>query len=189
MRFHFHAAFEFYQNHINRTDFFQLLNSHSLKISGSVPPIAWELFGSVLTGKKGKSGYGADLEGVEIKSAIAGSSFEYQYHLNTGLDKLKEDQSVDHLFCSYASNYKSFQVYFMHGNTLAPYFTRWIPEYLKNYNKNVGAASLESSSRRQRFRRSVPYGWVAKNGLFLMKVEEGRLIFPESSSASFEGDR
>ncbi len=113
MTLHFRAAFEFYQKHINRTDFIKLLNSHGLKTSGSVPSIAWELFGSILTGKKGKFGYGADLEGVEIKSAFVGSSFEYQYHLNTGLDKLKEDQAVDHFFCSYALDYQSFLVYFI----------------------------------------------------------------------------
>ena len=179
MALHFQAAFEFYQKHINRTDFFQLLTSRNLKTSGSVPSIAWELFGSILTGKKGKPGYGADLDGVEIKSAIDGSSFEYQYHLNTGLEKLKEDQSVDHYFCSYTPDYQSFEVYFMSGKNLAPYLTKWIPEYLKNYNKIEGASSLDASARRQRFRRSVPYGWVAKNGRLVMKVEGGKLIFPE----------
>ena len=92
----FRAAFDFYQTHINRLDFFTLLKEHNLKTSGSVPSITWELFGSILTGQKGKGGYGADLEGNEIKSAISGSAFEYQYHLNTGLDKLNEDQAVDH---------------------------------------------------------------------------------------------
>ena len=179
MKLHFQAAFEYYQKHINRTDFFQLLNSHGLKTSGSVPSIAWELFGSVLTGKRGKSGYGADLEGIEIKSAIDGSSFEYQYHLNTGLEKLKEDQSVDHFFCSYAPDYQSFRVYFMSGKELAPYFGKWIPEYLKNYNKVEGAASLEANARRQRFRRSVPFGWIEKNALLVMNVEGGRLISPK----------
>jgi hypothetical protein len=178
MKLHFRAAFEFYQKHINRTDFFHLLDSHGLKTSGSVPSIAWELFGSVLTGKKGKLGYGADLEGVEIKSAVAGSSFEYQYHLKTGLDKLKEDQSVDHFFCSYSPDYQSFQVYFISGKQLAPLFSKWAPMYLKNYNKDPGAASSAPSARRQRFRKSVAFGWVAKNGLLVMKVEGGRMIYP-----------
>lgn len=179
MKLHFQPAFEYYQKHINRTDFFELLNSHGLKTSGSVPSIAWELFGSILTGKRGKSGYGADLEGVEIKSAIDGSSFEYQYHLNTGLEKLREDQCVDHFFCSYTPDYQSFQVYFLSGKKLAPYFDKWIPEYLKNYNKGDDSASVDASARRQRFRRSVPFGWVAKNGLLVMQVEAGSLVFPK----------
>ena len=173
------AAFEYYQKHINRTDFFELLNLHGLKTSGSVPSIAWELFGSILTGRKGKSGYGADLEGVEIKSAVADGSFEYQYHLNTGLEKLKEDQIVDHFFCSYARDYQSFQVYFATGKALSPdNFDKWIPEYLENYNKVEGAAPLKASERRQRFRRAVSCGWVSKNGQLVMQVIEGRLVFP-----------
>ena len=131
MKLFFRPAFEYYQTHINRVDFFQLLRSHGLKTSGSIPSIAWELFGSILTGKNGTCGYGADLDGVEIKSAIAGSSFEYQYHLNTGLTKLKEDQTVDHLFCSYEPDYQSFDVFSISGKRLAvPYFKKWAAQFL-----------------------------------------------------------
>lgn len=177
-KLHYRAAFDFYEAHINRVEFFRLLQQHNLKTSGSVPPIAWELFGSILTGRKGKSGYGADLEGVEIKSAIEGSSFEYQYHLNTGLDKLEEDKLVDHFFCSYSSDYRSFRVYFAKGKALAAYFSKWIPEYIKNYKK-TGDATTASSDRRQRFRRSIPFGWISKNGVLVMEVAEGKLIFPK----------
>ena len=174
----FRAAFDFYQTHINRSDFFTLLKEHNLKTSGSVPSITWELFGSILTGKKGKGGYGADLEGIEIKSAIAGNSFEYQYHLNTGLDKLKEDQVVDHFFCSYSADYQSFQVYFAEGKSLSQYFSNWIPQYLKNYNKTENATSVEANERRQRFRRSIPFGWVSKNAQLVMEVKDGKLVLP-----------
>ncbi len=174
----FRAAFDFYQTHINRSDFFQLLKEHNLKTSGSVPSITWELFGSILTGRMGKGGYGADLEGIEIKSAIAGSSFEYQYHLNTGLDKLKEDQVVDHFFCSYSADYQSFQVFYADGKSLTPFFSKWIPEYIKNYRKADDPKALEASERRQRFRRSIPFGWVSKNGQLVMEVADGMLVFP-----------
>lgn len=177
-KLHFRDAFYFYQVHINRAEFFKLLKEHNLKTSGSVPSITWELFGSILTGQKGKSGYGADLEGIEIKSAIAGSSFEYQYHLNTGLDKLKEDQIVDHCFCSYATDYQSFHVYFVEGKLLSPFFSNWIPQYLKNYNKSENATSVEASERRQRFRRSIPFGWISKNARLIMEVKGGKLVLP-----------
>ncbi len=180
MKLHFRAAFEFYQNHINRTDFFQLLKERGLKTSGSVPSIAWELFGSILTGKKGTAGYGADLDGIEIKSAIAGSSFEYQYHLHTGLSKLKEDQTVDHFFCSYTPDYQSFQVYFLSGKALASkYFTKWIPLYQKNYGKEGEAEVIASNKRRQRFRKSVSNGFVTKSGKLVMEVKNGTLNFPK----------
>jgi len=178
MNLQFIAAFNFYQKHINRSEFFELLRKHNLKTSGSVPSIAWELFGSILTGKKGTSGYGADLEGVEIKSAAEGGSFEYQYHLKTGLDKLREDQIVDHFFCSYAPDYQSFQVYHVSGKILTPIFCKWIPEYLQNYNIAEGAGFLKASARRQRFRRSVAKGFVVRNGNLVMEVNAGKLIFP-----------
>jgi hypothetical protein len=178
MELHFAAAFDFYHAHINRSDFFKLLREHNLKTSGSVPSITWELFGSILTGRRGKAGYGADLEGVEVKSAIYGSSFEYQYHLNTGLEKLKEDQVVDHFFCSYSADYQSFQVFFAEGRLLTPFFSKWIPEYLKNYKKSEKNMVLEASERRQRFRRSIPFGWISKNGRLVMQVTAGRLIIP-----------
>lgn len=178
-KLHFSAAFDCYQAHINRTEFFQLLKERNLKISGSIPSIVWELFGSILTGKKGTSGYGADLEGVEVKSAIAGNSFEYQYHLNTGLKKLEEDQAVEHFFCSYAADYQSFQVFFADGRSLAPIFKQWIPEYLKNYGKLEGASSFSASERRQRFRRSINFGWVSQNARLVMQVEKGRLVLPK----------
>lgn len=180
MKLQFRAAFAFYQAHINRTDFFNLLKEHNLKTSGSVPSITWELFGSILTGRSGKSGYGADLDGIEVKSAIAGSSFEYQYHLNTGLEKLKEDQIVDHIFCSYSADYQSFQVYHVKGKVASPLFLKWIPQYLKNYNKADDATTVEASERRQRFRKSISYGWVSKNGRLVMEVKDGRLVRPKS---------
>lgn len=174
----FRAAFDFYQMHINRTDLFQLLKERNLKTSGSVPSITWELFGSILTGQRGKGGYGADLEGIEIKSAIMGSAFEYQYHLNTGLHKLTEDKVVDHFFCSYSADYQSFQVYFVNGKLLEPFFDKWIPEYIKNYKKAEDATGLEASERRQRFRRSVPFGWVIRNGRLVMQVVNAKLVMP-----------
>ena len=42
-------------------------NEGNLETSGSVPSITWELFGSILTRRMSKGGYGADLEGIEIK--------------------------------------------------------------------------------------------------------------------------
>jgi hypothetical protein len=181
-KLYYAEAFAFYRCHINREDFFRLLQQHNLKTSGSVPPIAWELFGSILTGRKGKSGYGADLDGVEIKSAIQGSSFEYQYHLNTGLEKLEEDKRVDHFFCSYSADYQSFTVYFAKGKALAEYFQKWIPEYIKNYKKAEGLSTTEASERRQRFRRSIPFGWISKKGTLVMQVESGKLVLPKMSA-------
>jgi len=39
-----------------------------------------------------------DLSKHEVKSAENGGSFEYQYHKNTGKEKLRQDIQTGHLF-------------------------------------------------------------------------------------------
>jgi hypothetical protein len=52
----------------------------------------WEVFASMLVKDLGrKFGAGIDLANYEVKSAKEGASYEYQYHKNTGLDKLAKD--------------------------------------------------------------------------------------------------
>ncbi|MEY4723369.1 MAG: hypothetical protein RLZZ324_882 [Candidatus Parcubacteria bacterium] len=99
-------AHDFYTKHIYSAGLQRLLRGHDLNIAGSVPPVIWELFGAILTGDKGKKGYGSDLKGHEIKSAHDGGGFEYQYHLLGGQKKLTEDMSVRNLFISYSPYYK-----------------------------------------------------------------------------------
>jgi len=160
-------AFSFYKTQIYRKELFVLLKKHHLKVTGSIPSVMWELFGSILTGKHGKSGYGADLIGYEVKSAAeSNSSFEYQYHLNTGLEKLKEDKEVDHLFCSYSSDYRNILVYLVKGSQLEDKFDTWIPEYVANY------ADRTSSQRRQRFRKAITRNMVLTRGTLVMEIKE-----------------
>lgn len=78
------AAFEYYEQHINRKERFNLLRKFNFSIVGSIPAVDWELFGSLLTGDVRKAGYGSDLGSYEIKSAKLEGSFEYQYHLHGG---------------------------------------------------------------------------------------------------------
>lgn len=85
-------AFAYYDEHINREERFRLLREHKLRIPGSIHPIDWELFGSILTGDQGRQGYGSDQSEHEVKSASIGSSFEYQYHLKGGAKKIQEDK-------------------------------------------------------------------------------------------------
>lgn len=110
MEYHIKEAFAFYKKFIYNEEKQLLLTKHSLHVAGSVPAVDWELFGAILTGDKGKLGYGADLEHFEIKSSVLGGSFEYQYHLNGGKQKLLDDMVVDHIFISYTPDYKNITV-------------------------------------------------------------------------------
>lgn len=159
-------AYEYYFEHINRTERFNLLSTHNLSIPGSVPSVDWELFGSILTGEKGSNGYGADLENYEIKSAGEGGSFEYQYHLNTGLKKLNEDKKVDHIFISYTRDYQKVTVRLVKGEDLSNTFESWEEGLIKNYS---------GDRPRQRFRKSISFGKVKMLGKKIMKINGGKL--------------
>ncbi len=160
-------AYQYYSKHINRTERFQLLEEHQLPVAGSVPSIDWELFGSILTGSKGTPGYGADLENYEVKSATEGSSFEYQYHLNTGTSKLDEDMRVDHIFISYSKDYKHVTVRLVKGKDLATEFESWRAGLLENYS---------GEAPRQRYRKSIAFGLIQELGQIIVQIEDGVLI-------------
>lgn len=166
------VAYNFYSKHIYDEEKIKLLTKYNLKIAGSVPSVLWELFGALITGRPGNGITGADLIGWEVKSAKFGGSFEYQYHLNTGANKLKEDCIVNHLFCSYSETYKDVVVQAMRGNTLQKkYFKAWEPQYASNYD-----AKIPSDKRRQRFRKSISHGYVNTNGMLILSIENGKLV-------------
>jgi hypothetical protein len=65
----------------------------------------WEVFASILVKDVGtKLGKGVDLSKHEVKSAEEGGSYEYQYHKNSGKDKLREDMQKGHLFFDHRDN-------------------------------------------------------------------------------------
>jgi hypothetical protein len=164
------AANNFYKRHIYDLEKINLLRKYNLKIAGSVPPVLWELFGSLLTERQGAGTTGADLRGWEVKSAKRGSSYEYQYHLNTGAQKLKDDSKVNHLFCSYSETYEDVIVRAIKGADLDKYFKAWGPAYHDNYS------SQSPSTRRQRFRKSIPYGLVEQKGTLILEISGGGLM-------------
>lgn len=173
-------AYELYVRHIYDEEKIRLLIEHKLKIAGSVPSVLWELFGAVLTERSGSGLIGSDLLGWEVKSAKEGGSYEYQYHLNTGGDKLKDDCEVNHLFCTYSETYKDVAVRVMRGEDLADkYFKFWEPEYLKNYD-----ASVHRSQRRQRFRRSISFGYIDTHGVLVLQIKNGKLVYRDDSVIS-----
>ena len=179
------VAYDFYLRHIYDEDKIKLLETHNLKVAGSVPSVLWELFGALLTEKSGAGNTGADLIGWEVKSARSGGSYEYQYHLNTGAEKLYEDCVVNHLFCTYSPSYKDVSVRTMTGQSLSDnFFTKWIPQYHENYNHSVS-----SGTRRQRFRKNIPFGYVETNGILVLKIENGIIAYRDDELIPYFNER
>jgi hypothetical protein len=125
----------------------------------------WEVFASMLVNDMGrKFGPGIDLANHEVKSAKRGSSYEYQYHKNEGRGKLKKDLEVGHLFFDYFDNLKEVDLRYAHGSAMKAYFEKWLLEYPDPYP--------------QRYRKNIPYGWVKENGILLMTIKDGEVVFP-----------
>lgn len=161
------AAYEFYREHILNEERQTLLAEHNLPTTGSVPSIDWELLAAILTGDQGKAGYGSDLMHYEVKSSVAGSGFEYQYHLNGGEAKLLEDMAVDHIFFSYSKDYRHIEVRLVRGAQFRKTFKSWLPGLKENYR---------GSNRKQRYRKGISYGIVTTEGKLVLKIEDGRLV-------------
>ena len=126
----------------------------------------WEVFASILVRNTGTStAAGLDLEGYEVKSALDGSSFEYQYHRNSWKEKLHADRTAGHIFISHRDELQHVDVRYCEGAQLAAFFDNWEQE--------------EPYSRpgEQRFRRSVSYGWVKENGTLILRIENGEPTF------------
>lgn len=115
---------------------------------------------------KRQTPYGADLGDFEVKSAVIGSAFEYQYHLHSGLQKLDEDKRVDHIFISYSKDYLEVFVRLVPGEKLATIFEQWRPSLINTY---------QGEAKKQRFRKNINYKTVLNNGQILMHIREGNL--------------
>ena len=172
MKYHIGEAYEFYKKFIYNKEKQALLAERKLHIAGSVPSIDWELFGAILTGDDGKGGYGSDLTKHEIKSSVLGASFEYQYHLNGGIQKLIDDMKISHVFISYSPDYRDIEVRVIKGVALKETFKDWEPGLIENY---------KGPNRKQRYRRSIPFGTVKSDGKLIMRIEHGELVQDESA--------
>lgn len=166
INYNLEAALEFYRAFINNSSHQAILKELGFPIAGSISPVNWEAFAAILTGDRSKDGYGSDLENHEVKSAVIGGSYEYQYHLNGGQTKLLEDMRVNHIFITYSIDYKNIEVRILSGAVLKPTFEAWLPGLIENYN---------GSSPRQRYRKSISSGFVKKNGKLILKTLEGEL--------------
>jgi len=136
--------------------------------AGKVISSDWEVFASILVKDVGtKLGKGVDLSEHEVKSAENGGAYEYQYHKISGKQKLHDDARVAHLFFAHSDNLRKVELRYVDGQTLdEAFFSKWLHEFPDPY--------------KQRYRRSVPFTWVEKNGKLLMHLENGEVMYPET---------
>lgn len=122
----------------------------------------WEVFTSILLRQQGvASREGPDLGDIEVKSAVAGNSFEYQYHRNSWQAKLDADRRSGHAFVWYGDDLGTVEVWYCDGEQLSDHFSEWEAE--KPY----------SAPGQQRFRKQVSAGWVREHAALLLRVADG----------------
>lgn len=126
----------------------------------------WEVFASILVRDTGTStAAGLDLEGFEVKSAKDTGSFEYQYHRNSWKEKLDADRTAGHIFISHRNELRHVDVRYCEGDRLSEFFDIWEGE------------NPYTRPNEQRFRRSVPYGWVKETAELILRIEDGEPTF------------
>ncbi len=160
-------AYAFYRKYILEysRDKAEIYEQYGFSLQGSISSKDWEVFTAILLNDRARGGDGADLENYEVKSAIIGSSFKYQYHRNRGLDKLTDDRSVDHIFVARSETYTDVEVWLVERTKMISIFDRWLPELRQNYE----------TAAKQRFRRSVTYAFVRSQGVQLLEISAGEL--------------
>lgn len=120
-----------------------------------------------------KRAAGIDLSQYEVKSALDGGNYEYQYHKNTGKDKLRKDMEAGHLFFDHRDNLRHVDLRYAHGSWMKEFFNKWLRDYPDPYP--------------QRYRKNIPFHWVKKNGLLLMTLKNGEVTYPKSAVELTEG--
>jgi hypothetical protein len=144
----------------------RLYRARDVHSAGKVQSSDWEVFASILVKDVGtKLTRGVDLSQYEVKSAEGGGNYEYQYHKNTGKQKLKDDMRVGHLFFDHRNNLRSVDLRYASGDELSAFFQKWLDEYPDPYP--------------QRYRKNVPFTWVKRHGTLLMSLRDGEVLFPK----------
>lgn len=154
----------FYENYIFNPSLLKIYEENGFSPAGTVHFRTWEVFASQIIGETRKPGNGSDFASYEVKSAVKGNSFEYQYHKNTGLAKLEEDMKVSHMFMSYSPDYSEVQVRVVPAAELSAFFESWKAGLQEAY---------AASNPKQRYRRSIPYGTVQKLGAEILVFKDG----------------
>jgi hypothetical protein len=152
----------------------RLYEARGVRSVGKAQPSDWEVFASILVNDLGtKLGKGVDLSGHEVKSAEKGGAYEYQYHKKSGREKLLEDMEKGHLFFDHRDNLRMVDLRYASGKQLSEFFDKWLKQLPNPYTG-------------QRFRKSVPFKWVRKNGTLLMSLRNGEVEFPKLRTATRE---
>jgi hypothetical protein len=152
----------------------RLYEARGVRSVAKVQSSDWEVFASILVKDVGtKLGKGVDLSKHEVKSAENGGSYEYQYHKNTGIEELRKDMQIGHLFFDHRDGLREVDLRYASGRQLSTFFQEWLEKFPNPY-------------KGQRHRKTVPFSWVKKNGVLLMTLHNGEIEYPKLQTTNSE---
>lgn len=141
-----------------------IYEARGIRLGSAVTPSDWEVFASLLVDAKGNGKVsGIDLGEFEVKSGINDASYEYQYHKETGKAKLLGDMKAGHLFFNHSNFLNRVELRYLDGQRAKVYFNKWLKNYPKPYP--------------QRYRNSLPFGWVTENATTLLTINDGSFSY------------
>jgi len=140
-------------------------------------PSDWEVLTAILCDVMG-SGHasGMDLTGYEVKSAISGAAYEYQFHRSgssaplklrhreSGRALLDSMEYAGHLFWAHRDLLTHVELWYVNGQDLRSTFERWKREFPPDLDPN------------RRFRRSVTHTMVQCAGIKLLTIQDGEEV-------------
>jgi hypothetical protein len=142
----------------------RIYEDRGIRLGTAVAASDWEVLASLLVGSKGNGSMsGVDLGDFEVKSALDDGGYEYQYHKETGVEKLKKDATVGHLFFNHSNFLNKIELRYAHGcEAKKDHFDVWAANYPNPYP--------------QRYRNSISFGWVKKNAKLLLVIENSKIV-------------
>lgn len=158
-------AEEFYRRHLfeDNKSLEPVLRRYNFK--SQIPPWKFEVFAAIVVGDIGSGkGTGADLSNHEVKSALNGCNFEYQYHRKSWKEKLYAECKVDHIFISYEPGVANLDMRVVAGKDLASYFLGWESEIERTYKDN---------QPNSRFRKTIQFKTVVELGNTILQIRDG----------------
>lgn len=184
MKYRTQKAYEYYAEHI-LTPYeakVPIHEEHGFKFT--VPFRDWEVFVALLTDDRGTGkSSGSDLQNHEVKSVSGTGGAEYQYHRNSGLEKLEHDKSLAHIVIAYRNGYRDLDVY-----VLSPEQFVEIAEAGDWRGRIWSAYHDPDGPLQQRCRLGIPFAEVQRLGEHIMTVRDGRLEENPAASNSSPPD-
>lgn len=175
-----------YDDEIYNPDRDRLAASYGFSSSRAVNPRTFEIWAAILLKLKRVEKTREDLPGWEIKSARGDSttmvrsknglklckqstSFRYEYYPPRGLDKLKNEYDLQHMYIVYKDNYASVDVWVLSGQDLMPVFNTWKTDMTKLFRSG--------RHYRRNVQKKLAYGYVKAHDQQVMQIRKGKLIF------------